>query len=281
MAKMAELTASDGGPARDSGEWAQEKLWYVARYMGTFNTGQKFNWPERAYVDLMAGPGVCVVPGTAVEFDGSPLLALRCRTPFTKAIFVDISERNCWALTLRSSMPDCRPEPIVIPGDCNDPKIIARIRAEVTPRALGFCFIDLLGLDVAFSTIRDLTRNRRIDLVVTFPELDVTRNAPRTADDSAEAARWDRFFGDPGWRTVLEQKRQRERADSVAVEIARFYGARLETLGYNVLLHPETMKNTCNAALYRPIFASKHGRGTDYWKKISAIDFHRQGHLFE
>jgi hypothetical protein len=63
----------DGLPARVSGAWAQEKLAYLRKCKTIFNGG-KNQW-EPVYLDLLAGPGRCVVTQTLEEFAGSPLLA--------------------------------------------------------------------------------------------------------------------------------------------------------------------------------------------------------------
>jgi hypothetical protein len=81
--------ASDGLPARESGEWASDKLFYVARYMDILTGSMKGRWRRRVYVDLMSGPGLGVVRGTEREFDGSPLLSHKTPTPFTDVILVE------------------------------------------------------------------------------------------------------------------------------------------------------------------------------------------------
>ena len=80
----------DGRLVRDSGPWAKDKLYYVGRYMSIFNGGMKNFWPQRGYIDLMAGPGVCKDRDSGDEFDGSPLLALASEPPFRRALLADV-----------------------------------------------------------------------------------------------------------------------------------------------------------------------------------------------
>lgn len=94
--------AADGLIARESGEWAGDKLFYVARYMDIFTGSMKNKWAHRAYIDLMSGPGLCVVPSTGREFDGSPLLALKTKTPFTDVLLVEADPINFYAQQLKS-----------------------------------------------------------------------------------------------------------------------------------------------------------------------------------
>lgn len=269
---------SNGLPARPSGEWAKEKLWYLERYVEIFNSGQKNNWPDRAFVDLLAGPGVCRIRDGQEEFDGSPLIALKSKTPFTQVILVEENAGLAAALRVRTQQPDLRPTPIILEGNCNDPAIVAEIHSRVTTKTLAFCFIDLLGFNVAYDTIRTLVRDRRIDLVVTFPEGGITRNAPLAGSIQAES--WTRFFGTDDWKRVLAECAMGRRNKDPQIELALLYARQLERLDYQVNFLHETMKNTKRVPLYRPLFASKHARGSDYWLKISAVGPDRQGHLF-
>src|ERR1019366_8088582 len=131
------LSKVDGLPVRDSGPWASEKLYYVPRYMSIFNGGMKNLWAQRGYVDLMAGPGRGVDRETSDEFDGSPLLALQCDPPFTKAVFVDDDPENTAALISRTESQASRCT--VLTGDCNAPATIAEVRRIIGSKTLTLC----------------------------------------------------------------------------------------------------------------------------------------------
>jgi len=45
---MAVVLARDGLPARPSGSWAQEKPYYIERYMQIVSQGMKWLWSSRA-----------------------------------------------------------------------------------------------------------------------------------------------------------------------------------------------------------------------------------------
>jgi len=82
--KTGELTtASDGLPARCVGQWSKDKCYYIGRYAAIFSAGMKDKFPKRDYIDLFAGPGRCVLSDDSGEFDGSPILALNTKVPFT------------------------------------------------------------------------------------------------------------------------------------------------------------------------------------------------------
>jgi three-Cys-motif partner protein len=258
--------ASDGLPARESGEWASDKLFYVARYMDILTGGMKGRWVRRVYVDLMSGPGLCLVRGTGREFDGSPLLSLKTKTPFTDVILVEQDRVLADALATRVAAPGLRPPPVIIRDNCNRQNVIDDIRARIGNGALALAFVDLLGMNVTMATLRALTAKRLpVDLIITFPEMDVTRNW-RTAMRGAHASRFDEFFGTPEWRKAVDVTVPADRNSDV---LMKFYAQQLETLGYRTSILPLTMKNKRKGTLYRPIFGSRHERGIEFWEKIS------------
>src|SRR5438552_14902875 len=74
-AGYAPLFASDGLPARKSGEWAKRKLHFLRNYCGITTVAMRKKWRLR-YLDVMAGSGRCKIKETGEEFPGSPFVAL-------------------------------------------------------------------------------------------------------------------------------------------------------------------------------------------------------------
>ena len=114
------LLASDGLPAIDQGPWSRDKLHFLSYFAEMFSTGMKNRWPTRAYVDLFAGPGLDLDKTTGEEFDGSPLRALGCKTPFTHLYFNDHKSKFVDALRQRqeSRFPESNVSYYNL--DCND-----------------------------------------------------------------------------------------------------------------------------------------------------------------
>jgi three-Cys-motif partner protein len=83
------MFAADGLLARSVGVWSKEKLRVVGNYMGIFTSSMKGKWKGLTYVDLFAGPGLCVVEDTGEELRGSPLLALDTKKPFDTILCVE------------------------------------------------------------------------------------------------------------------------------------------------------------------------------------------------
>jgi three-Cys-motif partner protein len=79
------LPTNDGLPTRDSGEWVKEKLFYLQRYIDTFEIAMKgIGWRRRIYIDLFSGPGKCLIRDSNEYLLGSPLLALQTQYPLNK-----------------------------------------------------------------------------------------------------------------------------------------------------------------------------------------------------
>jgi three-Cys-motif partner protein len=256
----------DGLPCRRSGTWAREKLTILQRYMTIVNTAMKGKWGGRAYLDLLSGPGRC--KDLEGEFDGSPLVALEQEHPFTAHRFVEGHPRLVPALRMR-----VQGRAPVIEGDCNDPKVIDQLREPFTGKVLGLAFIDNLGTDVTLDTIAALTRQRPIDLCITYQSGDVQRNIFQALEGEQAPDRWDAFFG-PGWRAVGERARLQNLSGSdIANQLLEHYGSRLKLLGYDHIAHVQTtMKNTLGVPLYRLVLASKHPRGKQFFEKITKIE---------
>lgn len=245
-------------PARVSGGWAQEKLQSLDGYLHIVNKAMVKKFPSRCYIDLMAGCGRCVLKRSNSEFDGSPLVALACVPAFSSLILVESDKRLFDALTARTAADRARAH--LVYGDCNDSNVVQQIRTIIPSTALSIAFIDNLGLDVTFDTIRLLTAGRRIDLVITFQVSDIKRNVDRALARAERGAKWDRFFGTPGWRqAVAEFEARKTTAPDLGSALEDFYASQLATIGYtNRTQLNRSMKNTKNAPLYRVMLFSKN-----------------------
>jgi three-Cys-motif partner protein len=253
------LLAGDGHLARVSGEWAFDKLYYVERYMHIFSQSTEKKW-RRICLDLLAGPGRCVFGADGFAFDGSPVLAAKTVPPFTAVVAIE--SEPALASALRARLSAC-PTARVIEGNCNDTSVITQLRVEADRLdTLTLAFLDMLGTDVDFGTVRTLTAGCRIDLLITLQISDLVRNA-ELALTSRQRERFDAFFGTPEWADVVQQHASGDRQGmDLATALTELYVAQLSTLGY-LYVQPlqRLMKNTTQAPLYRLLLASKHPLG--------------------
>lgn len=248
--------AQDGLIARDSGPWAKTKLARLEDYSAIVTKAlQKSPWNGLAFVDLMAGPGVCIDSRSGDEFIGSTLRALSTEHPFDTVVSIDLDADNVAALRSRVERHDRRESSIIECLDCNSEAAIELIEKHAAGK-LTIMFIDLLGTEVSMATIKRLTNRKGVDLMITWPEMDIVRNRGLMM---VQASRWTRFFGTDEWRDVA--------ATGPVMRLKRFqdlYVRQLEKLGYAAVFDAP-VKNTKGGRIYRPLFATRHPLGVKFW----------------
>jgi three-Cys-motif partner protein len=260
-----DLLGSDGLIVRDSGVWVKEKLYYLEHYLDILSVGMKKKWADKIYyVDLFAGPGKCRIRETKEEIDGSPLIALKF--DFAKYFFIE-SDPECYgalAARLRARAP--QKDVQLIPGDCNG-KVD---QIEVPKSSLGLAFIDPTGVSpLAFETVRKLTLNRKIDLIINFHEgMGIRMNIHQHT--KKEGGALDLFVGSGRWRQKFGNAPSS--IDEVCKEITNEFQDNLRGLGYRMIDRDHIpVRTDQNSLLYYVIFASKHPRGNEFWRKITLI----------
>lgn len=265
-----ETIGNDGLPVRDSGLWTKEKLYYLEHYLDIFSVGMHKKWGGKLYyVDLFAGPGRCLIRETKEEIDGSPLIALKFN--FAKYFFFETDTACYKALATRVKVRAPDKNVVLVPGDCN--KKIDEVKP--IPNSLGLAFIDPTGISpIAFETIRKLTANRKIDLIINFHEgMGIRMNIHQYSQREQSALK--AFVGSD--HSIKKFKEAPSSIDQVCREITNEYRENLRKLGYQVVDGDQIpIKTEKNVLLYYLLFASKDPRGNDFWRKIGLIDFHGQ-----
>jgi len=260
------MRGKDGLAIRDSGEWIKSKFHYLSRYLRTFTVSMRDKW-DLYYVDLFAGPGKCKIRETQEELDGSPLIAL-LTNDFGSYHFFEADPECYEALSQRVKKyaPEKTGKVQLIFGDCN-----AGID-QITPpsNGLGVAFIDPTGLSpLAFETIRKLSTGRKIDLIINFHDgMGIRMNIHQYTKSRDTAL--DVFMGSNRWRQRFEKKMMS--FEDICRAIVSEYMENLRKLGYLAFddeMVPVTTQQ--NVLLYYLLFASKHPRGNDLWRKIGLI----------
>ncbi len=270
---MSDLLGNDGLPVRDSGVWAEDKLYYLERYLDIFSVGMQKKWLSNLYyVDLFAGPGRCLIRETRQELDGSPLAALKFN--FAKYFFIEADAACYKALDTRIKTRTPEKEVVLIHGDCNEK--VHEIKQ--TPGSLGLAFIDPTGISqLSLDTIRELTHDHQIDLIINFPEgMGIRMNLHQYTQGEKTAL--NRFMGSARWQRRYQQSLTT--FDQACREIAQEYLENLQSLGYLAVNSDWIpVRTNQNTLLYYLLFASKHPRGNDFWRKIKRINPHGQREL--
>ena len=94
----------DGLPTRESGSWAEDKLFFWNRYIDITTTAMVDHpaWPEGlVYLDLFAGPGICSIRGSNRRVPGSPLIAAHAPKQFRKILLCELDPKNAMACEQR------------------------------------------------------------------------------------------------------------------------------------------------------------------------------------
>jgi three-Cys-motif partner protein len=188
------------------------------------------------------------------------MVALSQKYPFTHYIFVDSDINHVSALELRSRGVAPNSLKRILRGDCNDSTVLKEIVQFIPSQALCLAFIDPFNWNIDFDTVRTLATSRRLDIILVF-QLGGMKRAMQYNPASLS-----RFFGDDGkWHEVYTSTPPHSRT-SVLLE---YYKQRLSTLGYLGQNYPSEVPvvNTKNVLLYYMVFATKHPRGQDFWRK--------------
>lgn len=252
------VVGSDGELVIKVGPWARDKLHYIRRYCYIFNVGMKDKWAIRTYIDLFAGPGRCFVETTKEEIEGSPLIALSCKVPFTHYFFNDIQPDAIKSLKTRvASYSSTAVE--YFSKDCN--LVMDELLQKLPSNSLDFCFIDLFNWEINFNSVGKLTEKRQMDLAVTFHVGSMKRVAHNPPQELLD------FFPDPSWQQEYEKATETGRLKGRILLDA--YERGLKNLGYSEIKDYVLEVNKKNVPLYYLMFASKHPRGADFWDKIA------------
>jgi three-Cys-motif partner protein len=279
------LPENDGLPACPSGAWAKDKLFYLQKYISTFETSMRTQrWRRRIYIDLFSGPGKCVVEGTSDYFLGSPLLSLTTEYPFTDYYFIDSDKESTDSVRTRSTATLIPQDRIKCwTGNANQKVLdvaneIKKIDGEFIPdvwSSLNLAFLDPEGLELEWNTVAELAKLNKMDLIIHYSQQGIKRMADRALESKKELI-IDRFFGDTEWRRVYESCK--DDATGIHRPLIDYYKSKLNRLGYvevkdsdEVWAEP-LMKNSNNAPLYRLLFASKSPLGVKFWKDVTKVN---------
>jgi three-Cys-motif partner protein len=157
------------------GWWTEAKLEVLDKYLAAFGKASA-KAGATVYLDLFSGSVNHTRPDTGAQYLGSTPRALGSQPPFKRLIFWEL-ERPAKKLIadLATSFPgDDRYR--VVAGDCNVSIQEGLAQASDVQWAPTFAFIDPKGLDVAWTTLEQLSkwrsdrRGRKVELRILLPE---------------------------------------------------------------------------------------------------------------
>ena len=263
---------SDELPVIVQGPWSKDKQHFVSYFAALFNGGMKNIWSKRVYVDLFAGPGMCVDQTTQTEFEGSPLRALGCPTPFTHFFFNDIN--NQFVNALKQRQERLFPSANVNYYNSQSNLATSKIANDLPQGALVLVFVDPWSYEITFDALASLAERPSTDLIVTFHSTMIKRNA------HLQIAAVDGFLNDPNWRESYWAAEGDPSKPRTVVLIDIFRTQLTNRLGYRYFGDPAIIRNTKGAPFFYLLFASRHSRGLDFWKKSLIARFQRFESIF-
>jgi three-Cys-motif partner protein len=269
-------------PSEEDGEvvqcvdrWAEDKFFYFDRYLeATRKARAKYSqYGNAVYIDLFAGPGKCRIKILKKEIPGGALRASSLgEAPFSRIILNDLSRNNCEALSQRIERAE------IHNGDANI--IIEAVVSDLLVAKYDkyhFAFLDPFATEnLKFDTIRQLSKMKRIDIMINFPIGPIRRNYKKWLRRGGEIL--DEFLGTDEWRQIVAKSHEATFCNTL-VDI---YYRQLISVGFpekglgvideqgNDYLGASIarVKNSRNVVLYYLILASKHNLAANIWKSI-------------
>lgn len=259
------VVAPDLLPARIVKAHNVHKKFYIEGYTGIVTKTMKDKWKYLAYIDNYCGPGVCWVEGSGEFVTGSPLIAMETQPEFTHFAFVDKDSVCVEALRERAAARGYDPQ--IHCGDSNDPAVIDWIRSAV-PRqhTLALALLDPQGCTLEPATIRALSRDRRMDLMINLPVQGLVRNL-----GAGNFASIERVLGPDYPKCPPNEWR---------LAVREHYKDMLRALGYEYSSSKEVRAEGNRTPIYDFILASKHRLGKKLFDGVTKTTVHGQMEMF-
>lgn len=278
------------------GDWTDEKLERVRKYLAAYTTIMSKQPFRFAYIDAFAGTGYrdlrqetssgeLMFPELAEQesqsfLEGSARIALQIKPRFHKYIFIEKDAKRFEELRkLKEEFPLLRNDIDLQNEDAND-FLQTFLQGKNWQKHRAVLFLDPYGMQVEWKTIEAIAHTQAIDLWILFP-LGVAVNRLLRKDgniDPVIRARLDSLFGATDWydafyRTVKRVGLFGEETITEKVggfeSISEYFVKRLQTTFADVAKNPLPLYNSRNNPLYLLCFASGSPRGAKTAVKIA------------
>lgn len=282
------------------GDWTQEKLERVRKYLAAYVQIMKGKPYSYTYIDAFAGTGYInkrekdnitdeesqlvlpelVEPEVRNFIEGSVRTALRVDPGFKKYIFIEKDREKVSQLkSIENDFPAHAGNIEIICGDAN--KAVLEICDRSWRHSRAVIFLDPYGMQIPWSTIEKIASTKAIDLWYLFPiGVAINRLLKKNGDISNSVRnRLDQTFGEPDWFEAFYKVSQSDdlfgNADILREKTADFetikgyFIERLESIFPGVAENPLWLTNSKNAPLYLLCFACSNIYAADTAKKIA------------
>lgn len=283
---------------RFGGNWTDQKLECVRKYLHAYTTIMRKQPFRFAYIDAFAGTGYretesdentdelmfpdLVSPEVASFRHGSARNALEVEPRFMKYVFIEKNINRLAELeelkkefVLKSEFSEDMIE--CVPGDANE--YLKDLREKNWKNHRALVFLDPYGMQVEWTTIKSIAETQAIDLWILFPLGTVNRLLKRNGEIRPSLrARLDLFFGEPDWYDVFYQvakqisffnEEQWQKTGNIFSTIEEYFIERLQGIFKGVATNPLPLRNSKNVPLYLLCFAAGNLRGAPTAVKIA------------
>lgn len=269
----------DQGLVRCVGNWGQEKVYYLLRYLGIFSNGMHNSWQGLNYIEICSGPGRNIEYKTWREHDGSALAVLSHHyyRYISQALFIDYDNRVVDQLNRRIAALEIG-NARAVAVDYHDRENLLGEMRRLPQGHLNLVFVDPTDLSFPFNSLSAITGLlKNVDLILTIPlGTDFNRNAEKASmpKDSNVRAKYCEFLGIPSFFDELRAQDGRPATQMNINELrTSFTGAflgQLRSIGYSFTDHKRIRH------LYDLVFASRNKKGLEFWQKACSIEHNGQ-----
>jgi len=276
------------------GDWTEEKLGILARYLADYNTALKKMPFIRVYIDAFAGTGYREQKRTRrqlpdlfaeikeeesqVFLKGSAKRALEVRPSFHKYIFVESEAKKIAELErLKEQHPEKAGCIDIVHEDANE--FVGDYCHETNwTKHRAVLFLDPFATEVAWITIEAIAATRAIDTWILFPLMAVNR---LLANDPERAfrERLDHIFGTEQWFEAFYRTRRMEDIFGQPLEIVEkccdfssigeFFSTRLKSIFAKVAPTARAFRNSMGTPLFQFFFAAANPKGAGIAVRIA------------
>ena len=287
------------------GNWTEEKLKRVEKYLKAYATIMNKQNFRFAYIDAFAGTGYIEekkhkTDGQIFMFQqndikeietyskGSARIALEIKPEFDKYIFIEKSRKHFTELLkLKQEFKDKEKKIDLINTDANS-WLIDRCNNYKWQNNRAVLFLDPYGMQVNWETIKAIANTEAIDLWYLFPfGIGVNRLLKKDAGKMPVSweAKLDSIFGTNEWKEAFYSETQEATLfgsetktvkDTDFSKISKFVVKRLKLIFSGVAENPLLLRNSKNNPLYLLCFASGSPRGAKTAIKIAQDILKRQ-----
>jgi three-Cys-motif partner protein len=280
------MTKNDKTRQLFGGDWTEEKLAILKKYLCAYNTVLKKQHFTRIYVDAFAGTGYRVqrqnqfqMPDIFAESNdqetqellkGSAKLALEVEPPFDRFVFVETDAAKVSELqALKAKHPDKADQIDIVCADANE--FLQEYCAKQNWRQhRAMLFLDPFATEVVWTTVQAVAATKAMDVWILFPLMAVNRLLAKDVSKSFRK-RLDTIFGTTEWferfyRTTKEDDIFGQSLETVRKAcdfkgIGDFYAERLRAVFAGVAAERCVWDNSRGSPLFQFFFAAGNEKG--------------------